>query len=393
MEILSRTFKPWDLRVGLKHQTTFPVTEKIIREFAELSGDMNPLHTDIGFGKSLGNKSIVAHGAIQQMFISRIAGMFLPGTYCVIKKVETDYLAPVFPESALIVESEVIKWEIDKYDGELSVKMRFESTNQLVSLSRVRFSLTYPMSDGMGKADEGSQTEAARPAAGDSSKPGILLIGGSGGIGRKLVEKLPGFQAFSTSRSDGADFRFDPETDPKEKLISYCQESGIYGIVHLASKMPMKAAPSSLDIADMCQNLMVHLRPLRDLCAAKKNGKLPTLARIIVFGSSWSREHFFEYGFESYGYVKLICKKFVQDLSREMAKTERFTINMVSPSELPVGMNSSLNERSLSLLGAKLPTGKTTTMDEVSSAIELLLAEKSEIIKGQEILIAGAKVK
>ncbi len=393
MEILSKTLKPQDIKIGLKHRFGVLITEKDIREFADMSGDLNPLHTDDEFNKSLGNKTIVAHGAIQQMFISRMAGMYLPGTYCVIKKIETDYLSPIFPPSSLVIESEVIKWEFDKYDGELSVKVKFEDTNHLVSASRVRFSLTYPAPNETDKAYESENSKVAPLASNDTSKPRILLIGGSGGIGRKLAESLSAFQIVCASRSDTADLQYDPETDSKERLVSYSKENRVYGIVHLASKLPVKASPSSLDIIDMCQNLMVHLNPLRDLCAAKKNGDLPSLARIVSFGSSWSREHFFEYGFESYGYVKLICKKFVQDLSREMAMTDKFTINMISPSEVPVGMNASMNERSLFLLGAKLPTGKTTTMHEVSNVLEFLLAEKSESIKGQEILIVGAKVK
>jgi acyl dehydratase len=48
-------------------------TEQIAR-YAEASGDMNPIHLDDAFARSVGLPGVIAHGMLQMGLLARVAG-------------------------------------------------------------------------------------------------------------------------------------------------------------------------------------------------------------------------------------------------------------------------------------------------------------------------------
>ena len=65
----------------IKHaRFTVKVTDKDRSEFANLSGDFNPLHIDDDYVKSTSFKKCILHGAFSAGLMSRMAGMHLPGS-------------------------------------------------------------------------------------------------------------------------------------------------------------------------------------------------------------------------------------------------------------------------------------------------------------------------
>ena len=53
-----------DFRIGVRAKITWTVTKQDIGSFASLSGDFNPLHTDIEYAISEGYRDCVAHGLL-----------------------------------------------------------------------------------------------------------------------------------------------------------------------------------------------------------------------------------------------------------------------------------------------------------------------------------------
>ncbi len=68
-----------DLSVGDTAEMTFPVTEKVIETFAEVSQDDNPVHLDEAFAKTTQFGTRIAHGMLSAGFISAVIGTRLPG--------------------------------------------------------------------------------------------------------------------------------------------------------------------------------------------------------------------------------------------------------------------------------------------------------------------------
>lgn len=403
MSASAKTFFSQDLKVGMEDSFEETITAKKIQEFSQMSGDLNPLHNDPNFAKKIGKPNIVAHGAIQQYLISRFAGMYLPGKYCILKKIDTNYLLPIFPEQKILVQGAITQWSAKNIDGELEIKIKSPDNNTIFSITRVRFGLTEITQDAASSI-KSHETPSAyiqeKPEPKLSIKKKILLIGGSGGIGqeiRKFFSTENNYEVLITGRSvELPNLRYDPlnELDSNaDNLVNFCRTNKVYAVILLASKPPLKQSLTEINLEDLCDNIKLHFKPLRELTASIKAGKNPDIKRLIVLGSSGSREHFFEYGYESYSYAKLLAKLYIQDLSRELARIDNLTLNIISPSEIAAGMNANMSERAKQVIGAKLPTGTMTTTQEIYHALLMLLDEKSSMIRGQELVLSGGKVK
>jgi 3-hydroxybutyryl-CoA dehydratase len=68
-----------DLSVGQSAELTRTASDAVIRGFAELSGDVNPVHLDDSFAAKTNFGGRVAHGMLSAAYISAVVGTKLPG--------------------------------------------------------------------------------------------------------------------------------------------------------------------------------------------------------------------------------------------------------------------------------------------------------------------------
>lgn len=85
-----------ELKVGDSSTFTKKVTEKMVNDFAEISGDHNPVHLDEKFAKTTMFKSRIAHGALVSSLFSNIFGNTLPGRGCIYFRQDSKFIAPVY---------------------------------------------------------------------------------------------------------------------------------------------------------------------------------------------------------------------------------------------------------------------------------------------------------
>ena len=64
-----------DITVGDKFSNEREVTDELVRGFAELSGDHNPIHLDEEFAKETRFGRRIAHGMLSGAFISAVLGI------------------------------------------------------------------------------------------------------------------------------------------------------------------------------------------------------------------------------------------------------------------------------------------------------------------------------
>ena len=93
-----------DLKIGQEEYFTVTVTEEMMKSFLDLSGDINPLHNDAGFAKEQGYHDKVVYGLLTTSFLSKLAGVYLPGKYCLLQGVDVKYSKPVYVGDILIVK-------------------------------------------------------------------------------------------------------------------------------------------------------------------------------------------------------------------------------------------------------------------------------------------------
>ena len=126
-----------DLKIGKEEFFTVTVTEEMMKQFLDLSGDTNPLHNDKEFALSQGYQDKVVYGLLTTSFISKLVGVLLPGKYCLLQGIDVKYSRPVYVGDILIVKGIVdelhesvkrcsIKVEIQNQDEKKVVKGKVE---------------------------------------------------------------------------------------------------------------------------------------------------------------------------------------------------------------------------------------------------------------------------
>ncbi len=96
-----------DLQAGVKASFDAVVTTTMLDQFAQLSGDTNPLHADAEFAQARGYPGRVAFGMLTASFYSTLAGVHLPGRHALLQGVDASFVAPVFAGDRLTVTGEV----------------------------------------------------------------------------------------------------------------------------------------------------------------------------------------------------------------------------------------------------------------------------------------------
>lgn len=103
-----------DLKPGDKFSRTREVTDELIRKFADVSGDFNPLHLDDEYAASTRFGKRIAHGMLSGAFISGVLGDELSVRRIVYLGQTMKFRAPVFIGDTVTVTGTVTNVREDK---------------------------------------------------------------------------------------------------------------------------------------------------------------------------------------------------------------------------------------------------------------------------------------
>lgn len=92
---------PPRFKVGLEHRARMMVTRDLLRQFADVSGDRNPIHLDDAAARAAGFDGALAQGMLLAAGISKILGTQFPGTGTVYVSQSLQFLRPVYPDIEL----------------------------------------------------------------------------------------------------------------------------------------------------------------------------------------------------------------------------------------------------------------------------------------------------
>ncbi|MEG1558150.1 MAG: MaoC family dehydratase [Oscillospiraceae bacterium] len=91
------------IELGMSESFCVTVSDEMLMGFRNISGDINPLHNDEEFAKTAGYKSRVVFGMLCASLFSTLAGVYLPGKYCLLHELTTKFKKPVFVGDTLTV--------------------------------------------------------------------------------------------------------------------------------------------------------------------------------------------------------------------------------------------------------------------------------------------------
>jgi 3-hydroxybutyryl-CoA dehydratase len=112
-----------EIFVGQKAERSTAITVDLVRQFAEVTQDDNPVHLDEQYAqKNSFFKRCVAHGMISASLIASLMGTELPGFGTIYLGQNLEFKNPVFPGDTVTVKLEVLEKK------EASKKIRLATT-------------------------------------------------------------------------------------------------------------------------------------------------------------------------------------------------------------------------------------------------------------------------
>jgi acyl dehydratase len=102
------------LKIGDKFSTSKQITDAVVRAFAELSGDYNPIHLDEEFAAKTRFGKRIAHGMISGALISAVLGYELKDRKVVYLSQTLKFTAPVFIDDTVTATATVTNVREDK---------------------------------------------------------------------------------------------------------------------------------------------------------------------------------------------------------------------------------------------------------------------------------------
>ena len=121
-----------DLRLNQTEEIEKKITDKDIDDFAKLTGDNNPVHTNSDFAKKTIFKQKVAHGFLSASFISTLIATKLPGPGSIYLSQNLKFLAPVFIDDLVRVIVTVQEIDHEKKKVRLQTEC-FKNEKKIIS--------------------------------------------------------------------------------------------------------------------------------------------------------------------------------------------------------------------------------------------------------------------
>ena len=352
--------------------------ESANRDFAELSGDWNPIHTNMEHSKTLGYSSPILHGAYCAALISRLAGMHLPGTDCLLERIQINFLKPIVPP----IELEVFGTQSShtKNSNHVEVKITDRRLGALHCTGSYNFSKR-TQNDPIIETIV-SETETLKKTITDQR---ILLTGSHGSLGQRITEEL-GDQCVPLNQEllqkelvDNSNHRI------KQALGDY----GCRGIVMCGWPSPDNQTLLSNDnIAQQIENYItqpLHTAILLGKTLAeigKKNSSL------ILIGSTYSKAGKHAWKHPLYSLGKSFIPTLVQILGIELG-VKRQKIVGVEFDVIDGGMNAGMSNLSKQMNSDRSPFGKIATPSDAAKNILWLMSNNSFLMNGSTITLSG----
>lgn len=103
-----------NLKIGDQFSKSKQITDEVVRKFAELSGDYNPIHLDDEFAANTRFGRRIAHGMISGALISAVLGNEFKERKIVYMSQTMKFVAPVFIDDTVTATGTIMKIREDK---------------------------------------------------------------------------------------------------------------------------------------------------------------------------------------------------------------------------------------------------------------------------------------
>ncbi len=390
---------------GAEATLAVDVSEALVRSFAELTGDSNPLHFDDDFARARGFSGRVAHGMSYASFISTLIGMHVPGPGALWISQSVRFVAPVYPGDRLLLTGRVTGVDTRARVLRLAVTAQ-NAQQQRVLEAECEIMVPRPKGAVVEHA-AGSQAPAVRKG----QQRVVLLAGASGELGGAIAKTLArqGFAIGLAGRKAGRLTALAAEVGelgaPSSCIqMDLCDEKSVDAavdqleaslgqaeiVVHAASapleSLPMKEVPA----AQLARHVEVQAGGLLRLFQRCSAGMLQQgSGHFIYIGSTIVRGAPAK-GLSAYAAGKAAAISLVRSIGVEYAP-HGIRANTVSPYFLETGLNASVSEKTRHLAAAQVPMRRLARLEEIADAVAFLASDAGCFINGHDLVVDGGQ--
>jgi 3-hydroxybutyryl-CoA dehydratase len=137
-----------DLYVGQSAELERTVDDGIVRAFADVSGDHNPLHLDEAFARRTPYRGRIAHGALIASYLSALLGNELPGPGSIFVSMDLAFQRPVRIGDTVVSRAEITAIDLKTRMVELSCSCRVGEVEVMAARASVMVRTRKPRSAG-----------------------------------------------------------------------------------------------------------------------------------------------------------------------------------------------------------------------------------------------------
>ena len=350
------------------------VTADDAAQFAQLSGDWNPLHTDPQYAARTSYGRPILHGAFSAGLVSRMAGMYLPGTDCLLHNMRLRFVSPIIPPARLVVAGRQTHADGDFGRVEVEISDAVSGTRYVEAVyEHGHHTLT-------------RQNAPALPIAnGDAGGAVTLVTGANGELGSAVLRRLAD-RGQGLSRHAGDDVIVISDFS---RIADKIGSRDIIDIVHCGWPHPDNAP--LLELENLGSAIDHHIAaPLRDVvCLAQLLRERGTKdAMLVLVGSAAAESGRHAFRSPLYSVAKSTIPVMCRILALELATTGQRCAAVVYD-VIDGGMNAAMSPATRIANADRTPNGVLPSPDDAAAQIVWLLQNRSAMISGATVSLTG----
>jgi 3-oxoacyl-[acyl-carrier protein] reductase len=381
-----------DINVDDEKSLTRVVTRELIANFAELTGDDNPLHLDDSFGARTQFGGAVAHGMLSASFISTIIGTMLPGAGALWMSQTLEFVNPVRPGDTVTLTSKVVnKHEVHRTIDLYTVAVNQYGTRVIEGRSKVKL-----------------LEEKKLMNTSDVSGGTALVTGGSRGIGAACAKALAasGFRVavnYSASEEQALAVVKEIEsaggqaialqanvTDPHEVNRMFETIGPVTVLVNNAWPKLVPKPTLESDWAELDSQLSGVRAAFLCSKAAVQSMLAAKYGRIITIGSI-AADNVPPVNQTAYVTAKGALASMMKSFAVEFGP-KGITCNVVSPGLTETTFISEVPQKAKLIIEAQSPMRRIGQVEDVSGVVAFLASPAARMITGENLRVCGGLV-
>jgi 3-hydroxybutyryl-CoA dehydratase len=117
-----------DIVQGLRASISFTISQQDLKDFQRISGDFNPIHSDIEFARRHGYEKPIVFGGLLVAKISQFIGTQIPGAGCLWHSLSIQFRNPLFTDETAMLQAQVTYANSDLKVAQMQMTIYREKT-------------------------------------------------------------------------------------------------------------------------------------------------------------------------------------------------------------------------------------------------------------------------